>query len=125
MALVHEELTEQIIGAAIDVHRHLGPGLLESAYRVCLIYELKQRGLAVRGEVPMPLVYKEVRLDVGYRLDLLVEDAVVVEVKAVKALLPVHEAQLLSYLKLSGARVGFLMNFHVRQLRTGLKRMVL
>lgn len=118
-------ITDKIIGAAIEVHRALGAGLLESAYEACLAYELTLRGLKVEEQKPIPLVYKEVHLEVGYRLDLLVENAVIVEVKAVEQLAPVHEAQLLSYLKLSGKRLGLLINFNVPVLRDGIRRMVL
>lgn len=117
-------LTEAIIQAAIEVHRTLGPGLLESAYEACLAFELAQRGLKVERQKPLPVVYKDVRLDCGYRLDLLVEDKVIVEIKAVDQLLPVHEAQLLSYLRLSGCRVGLLINFNVKVLRSGIRRLV-
>ena len=125
MGLVHEELTEQVIGGAIEVHRHLGPGLLESAYRTCLVHELRLRDLRLSTEVPIALEYKGVQLQVGYRLDILVEDAGVVELKAVRALERVHDAQLLSYLRLTGKPVGLLINFHVPVLRNGLKRLVL
>jgi GxxExxY protein len=119
-----DELTKQIIGAAIEVHRQLGPGLLESVYEACLAYELEQLGLRVTRQKGLPLVYKELTFDQGYRLDLLVEDEVVVEVKAVEQFSEVHEAQLLSYLKLSGCRVGLLMNFNVKMMRDGIKRYV-
>jgi GxxExxY protein len=125
LRLLHEDVCERVIGAAIEVHRYLGPGLLESAYRVCMAHELRQRGGHVLTEVPMPVEYKGVRLDVGYRLDMLIDERVVVEVKAVKDLLPIHQAQLLSYLKLSGLRVGLLLNFHVPVLTSGIKRIVL
>ncbi len=118
-------ITDKIISAAIEVHRALGAGLLESTYEACLAYELTLRGLKVEQQKPVPLVYKEVHLEVGYRLDLLVEDAVIVEVKAVEQLAPVHEAQLLSYLKLSGRRLGLLINFNVPVLKDGIRRMVL
>ena len=117
-------ITENIIGAAIDVHRALGPGLLESAYETCLAFELRQRAMKVEQQRPLPVIYRDVRLDCGYRLDLLVEDAVIVEVKAVDHLAPIHEAQLLSYLRLSGCRVGLLVNFNVRVLKDGLRRVV-
>ena len=117
-------ISEAVIGAAIEVHRALGPGLLESAYQACLAYELEQRGLAATREVPLPVVYGEVTLNCGYRLDLVVENAVVIEVKAVDKLVPIHEAQLLSYLKLSDRRLGLLINFHVTMLRDGLRRVV-
>jgi GxxExxY protein len=117
-------LTRHIIGAAIQVHKELGPGLLESAYQTCLAFELRERGFHVEEQKPLPMVYKRVKLDCGYRLDLVVEDSVIVEVKAIEALLPIHQAQLLSYLRLSGKRVGLLVNFHVRILKQGLKRVV-
>jgi GxxExxY protein len=113
------KITEAIIGAAIEVHRNLGPGLLESAYRQCLCYELSQRGYEALQEVPLPLLYKGVKLDCGYRLDLLVNDAVIVEIKSVENLAPIHEAQLLSYLKISGGKIGLLLNFNVKMLKYG------
>lgn len=113
------KITEAIIGAAIEVHRNLGPGLLESAYRECLKYELLQRGYAALQEVPLPLIYKGVKLDCGYRLDLLVNDAVIVEIKSVDSLAPIHEAQLLSCLKISGGKIGLLLNFNVKILKHG------
>ncbi len=113
------KVTEGIIGGAIEVHKHLGPGLLESAYRECLRYELLQRGYAALQEVPLPLVYKGLKLDCGYRLDLLVNDAIIVEVKSVSDLAPIHDAQLLSYLKISGGKVGLLLNFNVKILKHG------
>ena len=117
-------ITDQVIGAAIEVHRALGPGLLESAYEACLTFELAQRGLKVEPQKPLPVVYKEVHLDCGYRLDLLVENAVIVEIKAVESLAPIHQAQLLSYLRLSGCKVGLLINFNVTVLKHGLRRLV-
>ena len=116
-------ITERIIGAAIEVHRNLGPGLLESTYHACLVHELRQRGAGVESEKALPVVYKGVTLDCGYRIDLLVEGTVIVELKAVDELIPTHEAQLLSYLKLSGLPVGLLINFNVRQLTQGIKRL--
>lgn len=118
------DLTEVIIGAAIEVHRHLGPGLLETAYDECLCYELSQQGLRFQRQVPLPIRYKGVKLDCNYKLDLLVEDIVIVEIKAIDALLPVHSAQLLTYLKSSDKRVGLLINFNVTMLTKGLKRIV-
>lgn len=118
-------LTREIIGAAIEVHRHLGPGLLESAYRNCLMRELLLRGVPFKHECPLPLEYKGIRLDSGYRMDLLVADAVVVEAKSVEALAPIHDAQLLTYLKLGGWKVGLLINFNVEFLRDGIRRKVL
>ncbi len=118
------ELTEKAIGAAMDVHAALGPGLLESAYEACLEFELKRRGLNVERQKALPIVYRDVELDGGYRLDLLVEGSVIVEVKAVAELAPIHEAQLLSYLRLSGCRVGLLVNFNVPRLKDGITRLV-
>lgn len=117
------KITEAIIGAALEVHRALGPGLLESACVTCLAYELRERGFKVLQEVPLPLVYKEVKLDCGYRLDLFVNDAVIVEVKSVESLAPIHEAQLLSYLKLADCKIGLLINFNVKLLKHGIKRL--
>ena len=120
-----EGLTEQVIGAAIEVHRALGPGLLESAYEACLAHELTERGFRHERQVPLPVRYKGVELDCGYRLDLVVEGAVIVELKAAKALEPIHTAQLLTYLRLSGLRVGLLLNFNVPVLKQGIMRVVL
>ena len=119
-----DDISGQIVDSAIRVHSALGPGLLENAYRACLANELRKRGLAVRTEVPVPLTYDGVELDVAYRIDLLVAEAVVVETKAIARLLPIHEAQLLSHLKLSDRRVGLLINFHILHLKDGIKRMV-
>ncbi len=116
-------VTEAIIGGAIDVHRALGPGLLESAYEACLAFELGERGLKVERQKQLPIVYRSVTLDAGYRLDLLVEQSVIVEVKAVDGLEPIHDAQLLSYLKLSGCRVGLLINFNTKLLKKGIRRL--
>jgi GxxExxY protein len=117
-------ITEAIIGAAIEVHRSLGPGLLESAYEACLAFELRERGLKVEQQKTLPVVYRTVRLDCGYRLDLLVGDTVIVELKAVDQVLPIHQAQMLSYLKLPGCSVGLIINFNVRLLKDGIKRIV-
>ena len=125
MVLVFKELSEQIIGAAIEVHRHLGPGLLESAYRRCLVHELGLRGLSVQTEVSLGIDYKGIRLASGYRLDIVVENKIIVEVKAVDALAPIHQAQLLTYLRLGGYQLGLLVNFNVPVLREGIKRLVL
>ncbi len=119
------ELTEVIIGAAIDVHKVLGPGLLESAYEECFCHELGLRGVVTERQKPLPLVYKGLKLDCGYRLDVVVENRVVVELKTVDTILPIHEAQLLTYLKLSGIRTGLMFNFNVPVLKDGLRRMVL
>jgi len=118
------DVTQQIIAAAINVHRELGPGLLESTYEACLVFELTERGLQVERQKALPVTYKGVRIDCGYRIDLLVEGQVIVELKAVQALDPIHEAQLLSYLKLSGRHVGLLINFNVKLLKEGLRRLV-
>ncbi len=120
-----DPLTEEIIGAAIDVHRALGPGLLESAYEACLCLELGLRGLGFSSQVALPVDYKGRRVDAGYRLDLVVERKVVVELKAVERLLPVHEAQLLTYLRLGGFPTGLLLNFNVPVLKDGIRRMKL
>jgi GxxExxY protein len=117
-------ITGDIVDCSMEVHSQLGPGLLESAYEPCLIYELRNRRYNVIAQLPMELRYKSITLEVGYRLDLLVEGEVVVELKAVEKLIPIHEAQLLSYLKLSGHRLGLLINFHALHLRDGIKRLV-
>jgi len=118
------EISGGIVDAAMKVHTTLGPGLLESAYEVCLRHELAQRGLHVRSQVSLPVEYDGVKLDAGYRIDLLVENAVIIELKSVERILPLHEAQLLSYLKLSGIQLGLLINFNVVHLKDGIKRMV-
>jgi GxxExxY protein len=116
------EITGAIIGAAIKVHSALGPGLPESAYKACLAYELTDSGLAFEAEVPLPIVYRGIKLNAGYRIDFIVEDCVVVEVKVVETILPVHHAQLLAYLRLSGKPLGLLLNFNVTRLRYGITR---
>ncbi|MGA8171836.1 MAG: GxxExxY protein [Methylocystis sp.] len=113
------------VDAGLKVHKALGPGLLESAYEHCLAYELTQRGVRIHRQIALPLVYEDTRLDAGYRLDLIVDEAVIVEVKAVDALAPIHDAQVLTYLKLSGLRLGLLMNFNVVLFKQGLKRLIL
>ena len=118
-------MTEKIIGAAIEVHRALGPGLLESAYEECLCYELSLAELTVQRQVPLPVIYKGIKLDCGYRLDLIVQDEVVAELKTVERLLPIHHAQLLTYLKLGDYRTGLLLNFSSSVLKDGIKRIVL
>ena len=123
--LLEGELSEKVIGAAIEVHRHLGPGLLESAYEQCMCHELSSREIRFRRQVEIPVLYKGVALNCGYKLDILVEDRIVLELKAIETILPVHEAQLLTYLRLSGKRVGFILNFHVSQMRKGILRKVL
>lgn len=120
-----DQLTDRVIGLAIDVHRELGPGLLESAYEACLCHELKAAGIAFGHQVPLPVNYKGVWIEAGYRLDLVVERRLVVELKTVEAIAPVHEAQLLTYLKLTGLRTGLLLNFNTPLLKDGIRRMVL
>ncbi len=117
-------ITERIIGAAIQIHRTLGPGLLESAYVTCLAYELKKAGFEVEEQKPLPLVYEEVKLECGYRIDLMVGHSVVLEVKSVEALAPVHEAQTLTYLRLSGCKLALLINFNVTVLKDGIRRFI-
>ena len=117
-------ITEKIIAGAIAVHKALGPGLLESAYAACLAFELADRGLTVEQQHELPVTYRDIKLDCGYRLDLLIENKVVVELKSVEKLAPIHEAQLLSYLKLSGCKLGLLINFNVHMLKDGIKRLV-
>ena len=119
-----DQITESIIGGGIKVHRALGPGLLESAYEACLAFELSELGLRVERQKPIPVVYRDVRLDCGYRADMIVEGAVVIELKVVDQIAPIHKAQLLSYLKLTGCNVGLLMNFNVKVLKDGVVRMV-
>jgi GxxExxY protein len=118
------DVTEKIIGAAIRVHRELGPGLLESAYEACLLFELTNAGLHVIRQKPLPVVYRGVTLDCGYRLDLVVENQIILELKTVEKILPIHEAQILSYLRLSGLKLGFIMNFHSEVLKNNIKRVV-
>lgn len=120
-----DPLTREIIGGAIEVHRALGPGLLESVYEECLAHELAERGLRVARQVPLPVVYKGKRLDCGYRMDLIANDLVILEIKAIERVLPVHEAQLLSYLKLSVKKLGLLLNFHVPYMKDGIMRRIL
>jgi GxxExxY protein len=120
-----EGVAKLVIDAGLKVHRAFGPGLLESAYEHCLAHELQSRGVAVRRQVSLPILFDGVKLDAGYRLDLLVEEQIIVEVKSVEALTPLHEAQLLTYLKLSQIRLGFLMNFNVQLFKQGLRRLVL
>jgi len=120
-----DPLTERIIGLAIDVHRGLGPGLLESAYEECLCFELRDHGISFARQVPLPIVYKTVKLDCGYRIDVVVEQRLIIELKTVERLIPVHGAQLLTYLKLSRIRAGLLLNFNAPVLKDGIKRMVL
>ena len=122
--LTHQALTERVIGLAIDVHRELGPGLLESVYETCLAFELKQAEIPFRRQVSMPVMYRGVRLQSGFRADLLIADDLIVEVKAVERLLREHEAQLLTYLRMSHCQVGLLLNFNALRLKDGLRRLV-
>ena len=124
MAIPVNQITSKIIAAAMKVHSILGPGLLESAYHACLLHELRKQGLVVESQVGLPVVYDGEQIDLGYRIDLIVNDVVIVEIKCVEAVNPVHQAQLLSYMRLSGRQVGLLINFHVTHLRDGIKRMV-
>ena len=121
---IRDPLTSEIIAAAIDVHRHLGPGLLETAYEGCLAYEIRERGLTVTQQVVLPVIYKGARIELGYRLDLVVAESVVVEVKAVEKVHPIVEAQVLTYLKLSGFHTALICNFNVGLMRDGIKRLV-
>ncbi|GIV35577.1 MAG: hypothetical protein KatS3mg031_3112 [Chitinophagales bacterium] len=118
-------ITGKIIGCAIEVHKQLGPGLLESAYEECLFYELINAGLEVKKQLPLPLVYKEIKLDAGYRIDLLVENKVIVEIKSVDAIAGIHKAQLMTYMKLSGIKLGLLINFNVTRLKDGIIRWIM
>jgi GxxExxY protein len=122
--MTENELSNIVIGFAIEVHRNLGPGLLESAYQECLLFELKNAGLMVEKEKPMPIIYKDVVLDHGYRIDLLVENKLVVEIKTVEELCDVHTAQVLTYLKLGDYKLGLLINFNVALLKNGIKRLI-
>jgi GxxExxY protein len=117
-----DQITEKIIGCAINVHKCLGPGLLESAYEECMVFELKKEGLKVERQKPIPVIYKEIKLDCGYRIDILVGDSVLLELKNVEAFNPVHEAQILTYMKFAEKKIGLLINFNVTLLKNGLKR---
>lgn len=123
--MIENDISKIIIGCAIEVHKKLGPGLLESAYQECLFFELKQAGLKVEKEKPMPIVYKEVKLNHGYRIDLLVEKKVVIEIKTVEVLHDVHTAQVLTYMKLGNYKLGLLLNFDVKMLKNGIKRIII
>lgn len=124
ITMTENEISEKIIGCSIEVHKSLGPGLLESAYSECLFYELQKAGLIVEKQKALPLIYKEVKLDAGYRLDLIVENKVIIEIKSIETINDIHIAQVLTYLKLSGCKLGLLMNFNVLRLIDGLKRLV-
>jgi GxxExxY protein len=119
------QITEKIIGCAIEVHKNLGPGLLESAYEECLYYELNNLGLEVKRQLAMPLVYKDVKLDAGYRIDLMVENKVIVEIKSVDAIAEIHKAQLMTYMKLANIKIGLLINFNVSRLKDGIVRWII
>lgn len=119
-----EDISRNIIGAAIEVHKQLGPGLLESAYEECLVYELQQKGYNVERQRPVPVIYKEIKLDYGYRIDILVDNKVLIELKSVDAIAPVHEAQILTYMKFANIKIGLLINFNVTVLKQGIKRFV-
>lgn len=119
-----EAIAKIVVDAMIHVHRSLGPGLLESTYQVCLAYELKKRGIRVQCEVLLPVQYDRITIDAGYRIDMLVEDVIIIENKAVQELLPIHKAQLLTYLKLSGVKLGFLLNWNVQLMKDGINRFV-
>ncbi|HEX3971797.1 MAG TPA: GxxExxY protein [Stellaceae bacterium] len=120
----HDEIARQIVDSALSVHRSLGPGLLESVYEQCLAYELRSRSLRVVSQVPLPVHYREVQIEIGFRIDMVVNDLVLIEVKAVERVLAVHEAQLLTYLKLSGKHLGLLINFNVPLIRDGIRRLI-
>ena len=122
--MTENEISKKVIGAAIEVHKHLGPGLLESSYEACLLYDLREMGLKVSAQVVLPIEYKEVKLNAGYRIDLLVENKVIVELKSVEALADIHTAQLLTYLKLKDIKLGLLINFNSVKLIDGLKRII-
>jgi GxxExxY protein len=119
------QITEKIIGCALEVHKNLGPGLLESAYEECLYYELNNLGLEVKRQLALPLVYKDVKLDAGYRIDLLVENKVIIELKSVEAIAEIHKAQLMTYMKLANIKIGLLMNFNVSRLKDGIVRWII
>lgn len=118
------DITQEIIGCAIEVHKELGPGLLESAYEECLAYELQQKGFKIQRQVPIPVIYKDIKLDCGYRLDILVNNEIIVELKSVDALNLVHEAQILTYMKFANKKIGLLINFNVLLLKQGIKRYI-
>ena len=122
--LLHQNLSERVIGLAIEVHRTIGPGLLESVYRQCLAFELEQAAIPVQTEVAIPVIYKNRTLPLGFRADIVVSDSIIIEVKAVSEILPVHQAQVLTYLRMSGIPVGLLMNFHATRLKDGLRRFI-
>ncbi|MGD8372340.1 MAG: GxxExxY protein [Syntrophobacterales bacterium] len=120
-----DRLSHRVIGCALEVHRHLGPGLLESTYEQCLAHEMKMASIPFKLQCPMPVQYRGIKLDCGYRIDLLVDDRIIIELKSVDRVLPIHQAQLLTYMKLSGMPIGLLLNFNVKYMKSGIKRMVL
>ena len=120
-----DKLSNRVIGCSLEVHRHLGPGLLESTYEQCLAHELKMEGIPFKLQCTLPVQYKGIKLDCGYRIDLLVDDRIIIELKSVERVLPIHQAQLLTYMKLSAISIGLLLNFNVKFMRSGIKRMVL
>ena len=120
-----DKLSNRVIGCVLEVHRHLGPGLLESTYEQCLAHELKMSGIPFKLQCPLPVEYKGIKLDCGYRIDMLIDDAIILELKSVDKILPIHHAQLLTYMKLSSVSIGLLINFNVKLIKTGIKRMVL
>ncbi len=122
---LYSELTSSIIGAAMEVHSHLGPGMLESAYEECLAFELMKRKIEYKRQTPVPIVYKDIKLDMGYRADILVEHKIIIELKSVEAINEVHEAQVLTYLKFSNCKIGLLINFNVKSLKNGIRRFIL
>jgi len=123
--LKFDELSNRVIGCALEVHRHLGPGLLESTYEQSLAHELKSEGISFKLQHPLPVQYKDIKLDCGYRVDLLIDNTIIVELKSVEKILPIHQAQLLTYMRLSGVKIGLLINFNVKYIKDGIKRMVL
>jgi GxxExxY protein len=123
--MLYEDISEKIIRSAIEVHKNLGPGLLESAYEECLCHELNMKNLMFERQKPIPIEYKGIKLDCGYRIDIIVENKIILEIKAVEKILPVHEAQLMTYLKLTHMRVGLIINFNVKYLKEGLKRIII
>lgn len=124
MNVEFDDLSNRVLGCAIEVHRQLGPGLLESTYEQCLAYELNQTGILFKIQQPLPVAYKEIKLECGYRVDLFVDDRLIIELKSVEQLLKIHEAQLLTYMKLANVRIGLLINFNVHMLKKGIKRFV-
>lgn len=125
MEIIERELSDIIFHSALKVHKALGPGLLESAYQICLLYELKKNGVNAASEVPLPIIYEEVKLDCGYRMDIVVNKKVIIEAKSVEMMLPIHQAQIITYMKLYDASLGILINFNVELLKDGYKRFVL